>query len=82
MNIPCGDCYEMDCNACEYKSLMDKEYEYRCLRKIKITEIEATAEDLRQSNSVADALMNTLRNALMPIRCYNDEDECQEGDDE
>lgn len=29
MSIPCGDCDEMDCNACDYQSLMDKEYKYR-----------------------------------------------------
>lgn len=29
MSVPCGDCDEMDCNACDYQSLMDKEYEYK-----------------------------------------------------
>lgn len=29
--------------------------------KIKITEIEATAEELRQSNTLADGLTNMLR---------------------
>lgn len=28
MAIPCGDCDEMDCNACDYQSLMDKEEKY------------------------------------------------------
>lgn len=32
--------------------------------RIKITEIEATADELRQSNSLADGLMNTLRGAF------------------
>ena len=34
--------------------------------KIKITEIECTAEELKQSNSVADGFRNMLRNAFNP----------------
>lgn len=32
--------------------------------KIKITEIEATAEDLRQSSTLADSFTNLLRRCL------------------
>lgn len=47
--------------------------------KLKITEIECTAEELKQSNSVADGFRNMLRNAFNPS--YNveldlEEDEC------
>lgn len=34
--------------------------------KLKITEIEATAEDLRQSRTLSDALVNLLRTGLTP----------------
>lgn len=34
--------------------------------KLKITEIEATAEDLRQSRTLSDALTNLLRTSLIP----------------
>ena len=34
--------------------------------KIKITEIEATSEDLRQSRTLADAFVNILRTGLTP----------------
>ena len=30
--------------------------------KIKVTEIECTAEELRQSNTIADGAMNLIRN--------------------
>lgn len=43
--------------------------------KLKITEIEATAEELRQSNSLADGLHNLLRNALNPYVFHIDDDE-------
>ena len=33
---------------------------------IKITEIEATSEDLRQSSTLADTFTNLLRKCLMP----------------
>ena len=32
--------------------------------KIKVTEIECSAEELRQSNSVTDGFLNVLRNAF------------------
>ena len=48
--------------------------------RIKVTEIEATAEELRQSNSLADGLHNLLRNALNPYVFHIDDDE--EADDE
>lgn len=34
--------------------------------KVKITEIECTAEELKQSNSVADGFRNMLRRAFNP----------------
>lgn len=34
--------------------------------KIKITEIEATADDLRACNTLADGLANILRNCFIP----------------
>ena len=37
--------------------------------KIKITEIEANAEELRQSNSLSDGLTRLLRNAFNPCSC-------------
>ena len=49
--------------------------------KIKITEIEASAEELRQSNSLADGLTRMMRNAFNS--CYvtaeTDDDEEQNG---
>ena len=32
--------------------------------KIKVTEVECTAEELRQSNSISDGFMNLVRNLL------------------
>lgn len=47
--------------------------------KIKITEIEATAEELKASNTVADGLLNTLRSAFNPYyRNYTSNDECDD----
>ena len=34
--------------------------------KIKVTEIEASAEELRQSNSLADGLTRMMRNVFNP----------------
>lgn len=46
-----------------------------------VTEIEATAEELRQGNTLSDAFCTMLRNALMPS-CYDDcEYEGEEQDD-
>ena len=42
--------------------------------KIKITEIEATADDLRACNTLADGLANILRNCFIP-REYAAEDD-------
>lgn len=49
--------------------------------KIKITEIEASAQDLRSSNSVADGILNILRNAFSPDM-YECEDESEGESDE
>lgn len=43
--------------------------------KIKITEIEATAEDLRQSNSLADSFSRLLRNSFCSGSIYRDEED-------
>lgn len=55
--------------------------------KIKITEIECNAEELRQSNTIAEAFTNMLRRAFTPFTAYNpteveDNDEGQGGQDE
>ena len=42
--------------------------------KIKITEIEASADELRASNSVTDGILNILR------KCFNSGYDLQEGD--
>ena len=46
--------------------------------KIKITEIEATAEDLRQSNTLADCFTQLLRRSFTPVSYVNAEDENEE----
>lgn len=48
--------------------------------KIKVTEIEATAEDLRQSNTLSGAFNIFLRRALIPDE--PEEEEESEGSDE
>lgn len=50
--------------------------------KIKITEIEANAEEIRQSNTLADGLTRLFRNMLNPY--YNstpDNDDKNEGEE-
>ena len=49
--------------------------------KIKITEIEASAEELRQSNSLADGLTRMMRNAFNSyyVTAETDDDEEQNG---
>lgn len=51
--------------------------------KLRIVEIEATAEELKASNTVADGLLNTLRNALNPYYKYTntEEDEDEEAEE-
>ena len=44
--------------------------------QIKVTEIEATAEELRASNSVADGILNVLKGLFTPFRSYDLADEC------
>lgn len=46
--------------------------------KIKITEIEASAEELRQSNSLADGLTRMLRNAFNPYSFSYTTDETEQ----
>jgi len=43
--------------------------------KIKITEIEANAEELRQSNTIADGLTRLFRNMLNPYYSTPDDAE-------
>lgn len=54
--------------------------------KLKITEIEATAEELRQSNTLSDGITRMLRNAFNPYyespeESHDDEEE-EEKDEE
>ena len=46
--------------------------------KIKITEIEATAEDLRQSNTLSDCFTQLLRRSFTPVSHINTEDDSEE----
>ena len=51
--------------------------------KIRITEIEASAEELRQSNSLADGLTRMMRNAFNPYySSYVESEEDGEEEDE
>ena len=51
--------------------------------KIKITEIEANAEEIRQSNTLADGLTRLFRNAFNPYySTQNYTDENDESEDE
>ena len=51
--------------------------------KIKVTEIEASAEELRQSNSLADGLTRMMRNVFNPyFPPITDEEEQTESEDE
>ena len=45
--------------------------------KIKVTEIECSANELRQSNTVADGVLNMLRGCFnnMPSDCEEDDEE-------
>lgn len=51
--------------------------------RINITEIEATAEEIRSSNTLADGLAMMLRRAFMPSLCSEEDDTCaEEGQDD
>lgn len=51
--------------------------------KIKITEIEANAEEIRQSNTIAEGITRLLRNAFNPYySTQNYTDENDESEDE
>lgn len=51
--------------------------------RVKITEIECTAEELKQSNSVADGFRNMLRNAFNPSYTEKyDFEETEDGDND
>lgn len=47
--------------------------------KIKVTEIECNAEELRQSNTIAEAFTNMLRRAFTPVEDA-DEGEVEQDD--
>lgn len=47
--------------------------------KIKITEIEANAEELRQSNTIAEGITRLFRNAFNPY--YNTQNDVVEDDE-
>lgn len=50
--------------------------------KIKITEIEATSGDLRQSSTLADSITNLLRRCLTPdMSVGTTEDEEEDADE-
>lgn len=49
--------------------------------KLKITEVEATAEELRQSNTLSDGLTRILRNAFNSP-CVVSEDEGEDEENE
>lgn len=49
--------------------------------KIKITEIEANAEEIRQSNTLADGLTRLFRNMLNPYYSTPDNDDKNEGEE-
>lgn len=48
--------------------------------KIKVTEIEATAEDLRHSNTLSGAFNIFLRRALIPDEPEEEESEEEDGE--
>lgn len=50
--------------------------------KIKITEIEANARELRECNSLADNICNILSRALQSHEPFEDMDEEEAEDDE
>lgn len=50
--------------------------------KIKITEIEANAEDLRAGQTLGTAFSNVLRSAFLNIGAYGQPDESPVYDDE
>lgn len=50
--------------------------------KIKVTEIECTANELRQSNTIADGLLNLLRGTFNNITSDCEEEEEAEEESE
>ena len=46
--------------------------------RIKITEIEATSEDLRQSNTLSESFSQLLRRSFTPSTYVSDEDDDEE----
>ncbi len=46
--------------------------------KIKVTEIEVTAEDLRQSRTMLETVTNVLRMSLIPAVDYDGEEDADE----
>lgn len=50
--------------------------------KIRVTEIEASADDLRQSKSLAEAMSNAMRNAFNGINSIVFTTECDDEEEE
>ena len=50
--------------------------------KIRVVELEASAEELRQSNTLSEQLHNLLRGAFQPKTLEELEDDEEEGEDE
>lgn len=46
--------------------------------KIKITEIEADARELRESNTLGDNFVMLLKRCLQPMQAYDEEEEEEE----
>lgn len=46
--------------------------------KIRVTEIEADARELRESNTLADNFAMFLKRCLQPMQAYDDEEEEEE----
>ena len=49
---------------------------------MKVIEVEASAEELRQSNTLADTLTRALRNAINPYYPYDNSCDDEEDNDE
>ena len=48
--------------------------------KVKVTEIECNADELKSSNTVADGIIRILRNCFNGTSYYEDNEEGEDGD--
>lgn len=48
---------------------------------IKVTEIECTAEEIRQSNNVANGIYNLLRGIFNGVIPYDDEEDAERSEE-